>query len=146
MSDHSDWFSNDELFAEELHRGHIWARSVASRLREEGLTVEQPEMRWRDSIDDRGRFASEEDLVVPLPEERFLIECKSRNLHFSDDPRSYPFPTAFVDTVSGWDQKRLKPHAVVLVSQHTDSMLAIAVRETRDAWTDPEAGPSPRNR
>lgn len=135
MSENPDWFSNDALFAEELRRGHTWARHAASKLRSEGLAVQQPRLELRETIDDRGRFGSEEDLIVLLPGGRFLIECKSRNLRFSDDPASYPYPTAFVDTVSGWDQKQEKPRAVILVSQQTGGMLAVSVRETTQDWT-----------
>jgi hypothetical protein len=40
---------------------------------------------------------------------------------------SYPYDSAFVDTLDGWNKKKEKPLAVVLVSQKTSSMLVVPV-------------------
>src|SRR5689334_18766566 len=121
----TDWFSNDELFRRELSVGHQYAELVAARLREEGLHVVVTPMEVRADIDDRHRFANEFDLLVG---ERApcIIDVKSRDLAFSGD--DYPYPSAFVDTVGGWNAKATKPMAIVLVSQRTQAMRVVSVR------------------
>jgi hypothetical protein len=128
----TDWFENDTLFRQELELGHQWTERIASHLVGEGLDAIAPEMVWRQSIEDRKNFADEQDIIVRR--EDILIESKSRRLHFTDDPESFPYTTAMVDTVSGWDQKATKPRAVVIVSQMSGSMLVVPVNRTRESW------------
>lgn len=118
-----DWFENDELFFDELARGHQWAEFVAERLRRAGFETEVTPMRKRQSIEHRHEFAREIDLLVGPRKAPF--EVKSRDLSFGEDVASYPYRTAFVDTVSGWDAKDPRPVAVVLVSQRTRAMLVV---------------------
>ena len=126
------WFENDELFFDELSTGHRFTELVATRLRERGVAAEVTPMERRRTIDDRGEFSSEIDLFAGT--DRKPIEVKSRQLTFGTDPRSYPYRTAFVDTVSGWDAKTRKPVAVVLVSQLTQEMLVVPPSR-RAHWT-----------
>lgn len=131
----SDWFDNDEVFFRELDVGHKWAEVVTGRLREHGVPAEQTDKVVREHVDDRHDFADEIDVQVHLPNGTFLIECKSRDLAFTNDPATYPFSTAFVDTVSGWERKTSKPRAVVLISQRTGALLVINVKATEASWT-----------
>jgi len=135
---------NDALFHSELVEGHRWATRVGDRLRQQlppecGLRVTVTPMEWRRDLADAGRFREEKDIVVSRPGgAECVVEVKSRRLHFTDEPRSYPerFDTAIVDKVAVWDSK---PHrgqvvAVVLVSQPTAGMLVVPVRTTRRSW------------
>lgn len=138
------WHNNDALFHQELVTGHQWSTRVGERLRAElpagcGYEVTVTPMEWRESLADVARFRSEKDIVVARPGgPECVVEVKSRDLHFTDDPRSYPeaFPTAIVDTVDGWESKvhRDQVVAVVLVSQKTAGMLVVPVRTTRRSW------------
>lgn len=129
----SDWFENDALFERELRRGHSWAQRLAEALTAQGLTVELTPLVLRERIEQRGDFANEGDLVVSTGHGPVLLESKSRDLTFTcaDD---YPFQTALVDTVSGWNQKTDKPKAIVLTSQPTGARLVISIRRTRHLW------------
>jgi hypothetical protein len=129
----SDWFENDDLFRELLAVGHRWAGVVAAYLRNAGLDVEITPMEWRKTIEHRGEFADEYDLSVIGARVPIHVDVKSRALGFTT-PEDYPYPTAFVDTVSGWDAKAHKPSAIVLVSQLTGAMLVIP-RTSADKWT-----------
>jgi hypothetical protein len=131
----TDWFSNDPLFRRELEAGHHWASLVAARLMDAGLDARLTPVAWRETIDDRHRFADERDIEVHAGTEVVSIEAKSRRLAFTEDPATYPYATALVDTVSGWDQKIVKPKAVVLVSRETEAMLVVPVRTTQPRWT-----------
>jgi hypothetical protein len=128
----SDWFSNDDLFRELLTLGFGYAVDVAQEFEAAGLAVRVTPMMWRETIDDRHEFADECDLVVGTAK-RLVVDVKSRNLRFTG-PGDYPYPTAIVDTVSGWEAKTRKPSAVVLVAQSTGGKAVIG-RSTAGYWT-----------
>jgi hypothetical protein len=130
-----EWFDNDALFRSELTTGHRWAQFVHDALAAHDLPVTLTPMQWRASIDDRHDFADEVDLVVGDGDDPIIIECKSRRLRFGGSPTSYPYPTALVDTVYGWERKHPTPRAVVLVSQFTEHMLVVPVEASRNDWT-----------
>jgi hypothetical protein len=138
------WHNNDRLFHQELTTGQRWSTRVGERLREEipaecGYTVTVTPMEWRESLADVARFRSEKDIVIARSGgAECVVEVKSRDLHFTDDPTSYPdhFPTAIIDTVDGWESKvhRDQVVAVVLVSQKAGGMLVVPVARTRRRW------------
>lgn len=133
------WMENEKLFRSELTEGDQWTRQVGKDLIEAGIAegrIVIPEFHIRESVDDRFKFQNEKDIVVTMPEGQLpvVIECKSRRLEFGDDPASYPYSTAFVDTVTGWERKIPTPFAVVLTSRTTGSHLCIAPRTSKDRW------------
>jgi hypothetical protein len=123
------WGQNDALFRSQLTRGHHFASVVAERLRAEGLAVDLTPMEWRENIDDAKRFADEIDLTV----EGKRVEVKSSSRSFTG-PDDWPFPVAFVDTASGWAAKRVRPVAVVCISQPTEG-IAVIPMSSEDRWT-----------
>jgi hypothetical protein len=125
------WGRNDSLFRKEAEEGHKWARLVAERL--SALSVPSTTSPLEFAVDeaDRERFVNEQDVL--LTNASGFIEVKSRRLAFTEEPSSYPFGTAFVDTATGWDKKHPKPLAVVLVSQFTSAMLVVPV-STQSTW------------
>ena len=127
-----DWFENDDLFREQLRAGHEYATFVADHLRAAGLTIAVTPMEWRATVEARHEFADEFDLVVGHTR-RKIVDVKSRKIDFTG-PGDYPYPTAFVDTVSGWEAKVHRPAAIVLVSQQTNAMAVIPV-STKEQWT-----------
>jgi RNA polymerase primary sigma factor len=126
------WLDNDQLFFEQLEIGHDWAEKLATRLTAAGVSASATPMVRRSSVDHRHEFRNEQDVV--LARGHRAVEVKSRNLAFFEEPSTYPYPTALLDTVSGWDAKHPKPIAVVLVSQITGAML-VAPLSTSDNWT-----------
>lgn len=125
------WFDDDALFVSQLRTGHEFAEYVAERMMREGLAVRVTPIEIRADIEDRHRFADEHDLTVGRHRE-LRIDVKSRNLRFTS-AADYPYPTALVDTLSGWRAKIRKPSAIVLVSQVTGAMLVIP-RSTEPHW------------
>ena len=133
---HSRWMRDTEGFRRFLESGHLYAEKVGERLRESGCKVTVTPMKFRASVDEIAEYADELDVVIEASDgRRFIVESKSRDLIFGELPGSYPWPTAFVDTKKGFDQKTTKPDAVVLVSTRTDAMLVIAVQRTIARWT-----------
>lgn len=135
MSDSSAtarWLENDQLFFEQLEIGHDWAEKVATRLSAAGVGASATPMTRRSSVDHRHEYRNEQDVVIARGHR--AVEVKSRNLAFFEEPSTYPYPTALLDTVSGWNAKHPKPIAVVLVSQITGAML-VAPLSTSDNWT-----------
>jgi len=131
-SGHQPWGKNDALFRSEAREGHKWASFVADRLAEQNVSCRATELEFAADEADRERFINEQDIV--LLAQPGVIEVKSRRLKFSAAPKSYPYATAFVDTVTGWEKKSPKPLAVVLVSQQTSDMLVVPV-STHGSWS-----------
>lgn len=129
----ANWFQNDALFFEQLQAGHHYATTVAARLTDAGLAVGVTPMEIRANIADRARFVDEHDLTVGAADP-CRIDVKSRDLAFSSSD-DYPYPTAIVDTVAGWNQKTHKPRAIVLVSQTTEAMIVVSARDAPHQWT-----------
>lgn len=116
----SAWSTNDALFFKELKEGHNWQYLPATFFHLSGLQVEIPELRIRSSIQEAQKWKDSADLIV----QGQLIEVKSRNERFIT-PESFPYSTIFIDTVSGYDAKKIKPLAYVMISRITGSMLAM---------------------
>lgn len=123
-----DWHFDDDLFERELIEGHKWATVVHERFLSLGLPSVITPYSMRQDVKDRGQWSDELDLHVG----QYPVEVKSRRLKFTD-PSSYPYGTAFVDTVVGWDRKPVKPLAVVLVSQSTSAMVVVSAK-TEPLW------------
>lgn len=119
------------LFRSEAKIGQRWAEQVANSLNSSGVDCYATPLEFAQSIEDRVRFENEQDVV--FTSQAGCIEVKSRRLRFTDDPSTYPYATAFVDTVSGWNKKQPKPLAVVLVSQLTTAKLVVPV-STQSQW------------
>lgn len=123
----------DEVFRREAVIGHSWAEKVAAALNNRGIKCHATPLEFAKDASDRARFANEQDVVLDLLPG--CIEVKSRKtVTFTGDPESYPYPTAFVDTVHGWEKKDPVPHAVVLVSRANGHFLVIGAG-SKPHWT-----------
>lgn len=122
--------ASDEIFRREATIGQKYAELVAERLRENDINAEATELTFASSEEEIADYADEQDIVLDTGH---CIEVKSRNLEFGDQPKSFPYPTAFVDTVAGWKKKVNKPLAVIFVSRKTDQMLVI-MGDTDHTW------------
>jgi hypothetical protein len=129
----TSWINNHELFLKELATGNKWAAHVAEHLNSVGISCYTPESKIRKNISEISSFSENEKDIV-FTEMSGHLEVKSRALAFNKLVQSYPYDTAFVDTVSGWEKKLEKPLAVILVSQKTSSMLYIPVN-TSHLWS-----------
>lgn len=128
------WRENHDLFLAELKTGRVWQEWAAAELKIRGLRVELPEFEFRKHVRDADHFtATDCDLtILGSAVGDCVLEVKSRDIHFIDAP-GYPYPTAMIDTVSGWEAKQVEPRAVLLVSRTAQRML-VATAATRPAW------------
>ena len=130
------WRENARLFEDELRIGRVWqewaAGELATHLRP--LRVEIPDYEFRESIRDAGRFtAGDCDLTIRgTAVGDVVLEVKSRPVYFGD-AASYPYPTALIDTVDGWEAKRIEPRAVLLVSRTARRILVVPTA-TKPRW------------
>jgi len=125
----STWLANDELFLRELREGHAWQMLPATFFTLAGLRVEVPALRERERQSQARQWSDTTDIVL----NGWPIEVKSRREAFTSNI-DYPYKTAFVDTVSGFEAKTTKPLAYVLVSRPTGAMLCLSVAKTRAVW------------
>ena len=130
------WRDNEALFREELEQGRVWqewaAGELATHLRP--LRVEIPDYEFREHIRDADRFTVNDcDLTIRgTAVGDVVLEVKSRPVYFGD-ALSYPYPTALIDTVDGWEQKRIEPRAVLLVSRTARRILVVPTA-TKPRW------------
>lgn len=102
-----------------MESGHAFNKIVAMRLESEGISAEAPEFSFAQSKEEIKEYTlNDKDIIVGDQ----VIEVKSRNLDFSDNPESFPYDDLIIDTVSGYEAKDPKPIAYVMVSQNTGGM------------------------
>ena len=129
------WRENEALFRRELEEGRRWQEWSAGELSLHlGLNVEVPDFEFREHIRDSGRFTANDcDLTIRgTAVGDVVLEVKSRPVYFGD-ALSYPYPTALIDTVDGWEQKRIEPRAVLLVSRTARRILVVPTA-TKPRW------------
>jgi hypothetical protein len=113
----------DPRFLERLKTGHRFAEQVADRFRDYGLPVETTAFTPQPA-GDPSRFHDEHDLEVAGK----IVEVKSRSVDFTG-AHDFPYPTAFVYRTGGWENKRRKPAAIVLVSQNRGGFAVVRVSD-----------------
>lgn len=121
-----------EFFIEQLLIGDRWAEHVAKRIREAGKYAVASPTEFAETEAEREHFKVF-DKDITLSRGR-VLEVKSRDITFTDDPASFPYETAFMDTVEGWAAKDVTPVAVAVVSQKTGAVVVAPVSKF-DQWT-----------
>ena len=122
-----------------MTEGHSYNEIVAKRLRSEGIPCQVPDLQLvstKAEIEQMTKF--EKDIIL---DNGLVLEVKSRNIGFSENPVMYWQKDIYVDTVSGYEAKEVKPYAYVMVSQKSGNMLVVH-SNTKDHWfkktvTDP---------
>lgn len=129
------WRENEALFRRELEEGRRWQAWAAGELSLHlGMRVEMPDYEFREHIRDSGRFTTNDcDLTIRgTAVGDVVLEVKSRPVYFGD-ALGYPYPTALIDTVDGWETKRIEPRAVLLVSRTARRILVVPTA-TKPRW------------
>lgn len=122
-----------------MTEGHSYNEVVAERLRAEGIGCEVPELELVSTKEEIQRMTeNEKDIIL---DNGLVLEVKSRGIGFSEDPSLYWQKDLYVDTVSGYEAKKTKPYAYVMVSQKSGNMIVVHSK-TKDHWfkktvTDP---------
>lgn len=122
-----------------MTEGHSYNEVVAQRLRSEGINCEVPELELVSTSEEIRRMTeNEKDIIL---DNGLVLEVKSRNIGFSEDPSLFWQKDIYVDTVSGYEAKKVKPYAYVMVSQKSGNMIVVH-GDTKEHWfkktvTDP---------
>lgn len=116
---HTPWMENDALARQQMEIGWEWQSFTKDFFESKNLEVNLPDFAFRKSVEKIKDFEDEPDLFV----EKQRIEVKSRGLTFTEDPNSFPYDRAIVDTKSSYEHYESKPIAYVFISQETKAML-----------------------
>lgn len=123
----------DEVIKARVEQGYKWQKVVADYLRSHGLPVHEEEQKpidYRDSTpfkDDSG------DLWVGQKGTGIPIEVKSCTKRFTGR-HDFPFDPAIVDGKFSWDNKKVHGRVVVCISQITQGMMWLSVKESGRCW------------
>lgn len=131
MGTTEEFFGYDDVFYKEIADGHRWARHVAQLLQSNLIECHVDDPTIAKTRKEVALYRSEQDII--LDKVKGCIEVKSRDLYFTNEPRSFPYETAFVDTCFGWDSKNPKPLAVALVSKKTSCVIVVPV-SSQSRW------------
>lgn len=112
-----------------MSEGHKYNKVVSMRLKDEGIDSLVPDLEFAQTREEIKDFtANEKDIIVG----DHVLEVKSRNLYFTDDPSTFPYDDLIIDTVSGFEGKANKPLAYVMVSQRTGGMFVVPSYTSKD--------------
>ena len=122
-----------------MTEGHSYNEIVAERLRKEGIGCSVPELELVSTSEEIKRMTENEKDIIR--DNGLVLEVKSRGIGFSEDPTLYWQRDLYVDTVSGYEAKKVKPYAYVMVSQKSGNMIVVH-SNTKEHWfkktvTDP---------
>lgn len=120
-------------FVEQLTIGSSYADYVAAYLNDRGVFCEATPMRVARTPEEIKEF-TENDKDITFKYLPGNLEVKSRNIGLSANLRYVSENPMFVDTVSGWGQKKETPRAVITISQITKHM-AVFPADTQPQWT-----------
>lgn len=129
-------FSKEELKARFLV-GKQWEEYVCEKLVEEDIPAEMTCEGWIEGANVRQLTEEDQDIVIPTDGEPIVIEVKSRHgkTQFGWEPESYPYDTAIVETLPGWNAKKVKPDYYVLVSADSGAIL-VADENDHEHWLE----------
>lgn len=122
---------NASDFADALRTGSEYELKVAALLMREGFFCSMPQL--PEESDTADYTTHQKDVVVLVGGRQAVLEVKSRSFAFTG-PDDYPYSTVFIDTVSGFDNKKVTPAVVIIISQQTGSILVVPVKSTRQHW------------
>lgn len=112
-------------YVESFHIGGFWSKEVAKVLNSRGVRCVAPDVKIANNSYERDEMTKfEKDIIFDWTD--MCLEVKSSTRDFTDDISLYPFDSLFVDTVSGFDAKVVKPVAYVLISQKSRGIVCIS--------------------
>lgn len=115
-------------FERRLAAGTKTEQYVIEQLIAAGIDTEQPEMPEGSSTAEYTKHQ------IDAMANGKILEIKGRNLRF-DNVANYPYPTLFIEGVSGFDSKVRVPDYYVNVSNPVGTIICLDVAATRDSWT-----------
>lgn len=146
-----NWFSDHELFYQELLNGVKYQKIVEKEISELGIEVHSSKfsynfnleadetqydewMKARKNIEQTRKEYGEKEEDIIIGKDKILCECKSRNIYFTD-ASSFPYSDIFIDTVRGYENKKNKPVYTFCISQKTEAIIYLdSSYENRKLW------------
>jgi len=146
-----NWLDNHELFYSELLKGVKYQKVLEQKILESGIIVHSSKfcynfdlkadesqytewMKSRKDIESTRKEYSEKEEDVIIGQNKILCECKSRDLNFIN-VSSFPFSDIFIDTVYGYEKKKIKPAYTFCISQKTKAIIYLDTSiENKNKW------------
>lgn len=149
--DKKQWLDNHELFYFELLKGIKYQKIVKEKIKQLGIEVhfanledelnpeagEEQYKKWTEGRKELSKKREEfglKDEDILIGKNKILCECKSRDLDFKD-AASFPYPDIFIDTVSGYEKKQIKPSYTFCISQKSNAVIYLETSpENKEKW------------
>ena len=126
------WIDDENFFKHMCEVGRRYEAMVIQKLRDHGIEdIRQLDDGFRKNISEIKKYtANSKDLLI----KGWPFEVKSRNVYFTS-PDDWPekFWPMFLDTVSGFESKKIKPVGYIFISQQTGALMA-ASTANRKGW------------
>lgn len=135
-----NWLDNHELFYKELQTGLKFQSILAQKLKEQGVPIffesigldldpdnlsQEQYQEWlstRKDVKASRKKYGEQDKDILIGSNKMPCECKSRDVAFVD-VNSFPYADIFIDTVSGYEKKKVKPAYTFCISQKSNAII-----------------------
>ena len=118
-------------------QGGNWSKYVAGVLQSRGVRCSAPDIQIATTTAQREYMTRhEQDIIFDWNNE--ALEVKSSSRDFTNDCLNYPYKSLFVDTVSSFDSKIVKPLAYVFVSQKAKGLVCISPK-SKNHWRKVQA-------
>ena len=120
-----------------FRQGGHWSKYVADILQSKGVRCSAPEIKIATTTAEREYMTRhEQDIIFDWNDE--ALEVKSSSRDFTSDCFNYPYQSLFVDTVSSFESKIVKPLAYVFVSQKVKGLVCLSPK-AKNHWRKVEA-------
>jgi len=125
------WIEDEAYFRDQCATGKSFEKFVVEKLIAAGIAdVEHEDAGFRKDISEIHKFTkSSGDLKI----KGWPFEVKSRSENFQT-PEDWRFWPMFVDTVSSFDKKLVRPTGYIFVSQSTGALMGVSSKY-KDKWT-----------
>jgi len=147
----NNWLNDHKLFYSELLNGVKFQKIIEENILKLDIEVHTPDfyykfdlgknetqyeewMKSRANIEKTREEYGQKEEDILIGKNKILCECKSRDIYFTD-VSSFPYLDIFIDTVKGYENKKIKPSYTFCISQKTKSIIYLdSSPQNKNQW------------